>query len=71
MKVLFICRANIGRSQIAKALFDKINKEKSESAGSKVNEERQKMKLGEVVGAENVNECMKKEGIDISQSPIK
>ena len=71
MKVLFLCRANIGRSQIAKALYDKINKGKSESAGTKVNEERQKMKLGEVIGAENVTKCMKKEGIDISQSPIK
>lgn len=29
------------------------------------------MRLGEITGAENVIKCMEKEGIDVSQSPIK
>ena len=56
---------------MAKALFDKMTGERSESAGVKVTEERQKMKLGEVSGAENVIRCMKEEGINLSQNEIK
>ena len=71
MKVLFLCRANIGRSQIANKLYDKIAEEKSRGAGVKVKEERQGMKIKEVVGAENMIPCMKQAGIDISDSEVK
>lgn len=71
MKVLFLCRANIGRSQIANKLYDKITGEKSIGAGAKVSEERQGMKVGEVVGAENMIPCMKDVGINLSKSEIK
>ena len=71
MKVLFLCRANIGRSQMANKLYDKIAEEKSIGAGVKVKEERQGMKIKEVVGAENMIPCMKQAGIDISDSGVK
>ena len=34
MKVLFVCRANLGRSQIASAFFDQLSQHTSESAGT-------------------------------------
>ncbi len=40
MKVLFICRANAGRSQMAEAIFNSLtNKHKATSAGSNVKDE--------------------------------
>jgi protein-tyrosine-phosphatase len=36
MKVLFVCRANVSRSQTAKALFDTLSEHDSESAGTTV-----------------------------------
>jgi protein-tyrosine-phosphatase len=36
MKILFVCHANAGRSQVAKALFNKLSQHKAESAGTKV-----------------------------------
>jgi len=71
MKILFLCRANIGRSQMANKLYDKITGEKSIGAGAKVKPERQGMKVGKVVGAENMIPCMEEVGIDISNSKIK
>jgi len=71
MKVLFLCRANIGRSQMANKLYDQITGEISKGAGTKVSEERQGMKIGEVKGAENMIPCMKEVGIDISNSEVK
>ena len=38
MKVLFVCYANVGRSQVAQAYFDKLSQHDSESAGIAVNE---------------------------------
>jgi len=56
---------------MANKLYDKITGEKSIGAGAKVKEERQGMKIGEVVGAKNMIPCMKEVGIDISKSEIK
>jgi protein-tyrosine-phosphatase len=71
MKILFLCRANIGRSQMASKLYDNISGQKSIGAGAKVSKERQGMKIGDVVGAENMIPCMKEVGIDITNSKIK
>ncbi len=71
MKVLFICKGNIGRSQMARALFDKLSGKKSESAGAKVSEENKKIKLGQFAEAKNVIEVMKEEGIDLTAREIK
>ena len=38
MKVLFICNANVGRSQVAHAYFDTLSKHDSDSAGIAVDE---------------------------------
>jgi protein-tyrosine-phosphatase len=38
MKVLFVCYANVGRSQVAQAYFTKLSQHDSDSAGIAVNE---------------------------------
>ena len=38
MKVLFVCQANIGRSQVAQVYFNKLSKHDSDSAGMGVDE---------------------------------
>ena len=38
MKVLFVCIANVGRSQVAEAYFSKLTQHDSDSAGIAVNE---------------------------------
>jgi protein-tyrosine-phosphatase len=66
MRVLFVCRGNVGRSQIAEALFNKMTGLKSFSAGTKVDIEEQKI-IDVGLFAEPVIRFMKKEGIDISK----
>ena len=45
MKILFVCKGNVGRSQMATALFNKMSKIKASSAGTNVKEdEGQKIK---------------------------
>jgi len=67
MRIIFICRANVARSKIAEALFNKYckNKGKAFSAGIKVSEGLKKMKLGEIDEAKNVIKCMEEEGINL------
>jgi len=55
---------------MANKLYNKITGRKSVGAGAKVTEERQGMRIGEVVGAENMIPCMEGVGIDISNSEI-
>ena len=38
MKVLFVCNANVGRSQVAEALFNKLSAHESISAGTRADE---------------------------------
>ena len=38
MKVLFVCVANVGRSQVAEALFNKLSVHESVSAGTRADE---------------------------------
>ena len=38
MKVLFVCVANVGRSQVAEALFNKLSVHESISAGARADE---------------------------------
>jgi len=38
MKVIFVCRANVGRSQAAQAFFGKLSRHESDSAGTMVDE---------------------------------
>ena len=45
MKVLFVCYANVGRSQVAQVYFATLSKHGSDSAGIAVNERIAAMKL--------------------------
>jgi protein-tyrosine-phosphatase len=45
MKVLFICNANVGRSQVAQAYFEALSRHRSDSAGIAANERIAAMKL--------------------------
>lgn len=66
MKVLFICRANVGRSQMAAAIFNKISKNhKAISAGTHV-EQREGQNLDEFVV-----KCMAEMGYDLSRKTMR
>ncbi len=66
MKILFVCRGNVGRSQIAEALFSKIAPQHEVlSAGTKLSGPEQP--LGELrPGTDIVIDAMKEIGMDIS-----
>ncbi|MFA6158321.1 MAG: hypothetical protein WC763_01720 [Candidatus Paceibacterota bacterium] len=66
MKTLFVCRGNVGRSQIAEALFRKRFPEAEvSSAGIKISGPEQP--IGELVPQiQEVLDVMNKEGIDVS-----
>lgn len=66
MKVLFICRANVGRSQMAAAFFNKISKKnKAVGAGTDVGDRE-----GEPLH-EFVIQCMSELGYDLSKNTRK
>ena len=64
MKVLFVCRANIGRSQTAAGLYNMIHPSQATSAGTKVEPIGQK--LSDRPGAANAIIAMKEIGLDMS-----
>jgi arsenate reductase (thioredoxin) len=67
MKILFICRGNVGRSQMAEALFKKMADDSFEviSAGIKLSGPEQP--IGELSPAiDEVLAVMSEEGIDVS-----
>jgi arsenate reductase len=68
MKILFICRGNIARSQMAEAIFNNMMDGvlRSTSAGTLVGEDRDGYLLKDTAGAENVIESMNEIGIDVS-----
>ncbi len=74
MKILFVCRANVGRSQTAEALCRKIAPADWEisSAGTRVigkdGGSRDGQKLADLPGAEDVIVVLKEEGIDASEN---
>jgi len=67
MKILFVCRGNVARSQIAEALFKKYSSHEVMSAGIRVFE-KENQKLKEVPLAEPVIRFIKKDGRDISEN---
>ncbi|MFA6601670.1 MAG: low molecular weight phosphatase family protein [Candidatus Paceibacterota bacterium] len=68
MDFLFICRGNVGRSQMAEGLFAKMTngKYKVISAGTKLSGLEQTLR--ELPLAENLILCMQEEGIDVSNN---
>lgn len=72
MKVLFVCYANVGRSQVAQAYFETISKHDSNSAGIAVNERIAAMKIPGRKLKDNLNqrsiEYVRREfGLDIAE----
>jgi protein-tyrosine-phosphatase len=66
MNVLFVCKGNVARSQMANAFFNKLSeKNKSISAGIIVGE-----KEGEALH-ESVVKCMNEESLDLSKNKRK
>ncbi|MBS3072483.1 hypothetical protein J4477_01455 [Candidatus Pacearchaeota archaeon] len=71
MKTLYVCRANMGRSQIAMAYHNSINNLEAYSAGTQVKKERIGKKLGNLDGiVANVIMCMGEEGINMLNWPV-
>lgn len=65
MKVLFVCKGNVGRSQMANAFFNKMSKNHSTCAGTNVGEHE-----GEKLH-ESVINIMAEEGYDLSKNERK
>ena len=66
MNILFVCRANVGRSQMAAALYNNLYPDTASSAGTAVDEPGQF--LSDRPGAKNAIEVMHELGIDISKN---
>ncbi len=71
MKVLFVCRANIGRSQVAQVLFNQLSSHESSGAGMAVDEITAKgnwpsKKLKDVPNHRSVEYIKREFGVDIS-----
>ncbi len=71
MKVLFVCQANIGRSQVAQACFDQLSSHESAGAGMAVDEITAKgnwpsKKLKDVPNQRSVEYIKREFGVDIS-----
>ena len=73
MKVLFVCQANIGRSQIAQVYFDKLSKHESDSAGMGVDENIATLalpsrKIRDVPAQRSVMYIQREFGVDASEN---
>jgi len=66
MKILFICRANVGRSQAAEGFYNQRRPGGAESAGTIVDNPGEV--LSSRVGAVNIINAMQEYDIDISQN---
>ncbi len=71
MKVLFVCQANIGRSQVAQTCFDQLSSHESSGAGMAVDEITVKRKLPsrklkDVPNQRSVEYIKREFGVDIS-----
>jgi len=69
MNVLFVCTQNVGRSQMAAALYNALSDDNhADSAGTRVDHEGQTLqeRAQTSTGAADVLKVMREEGIDIS-----
>ena len=72
MKVLFVCYANVGRSQVAQACFTTLSRHESDSAGIAVNElivqrNLASRKLKDVLDQRPVGYIRREFGADVSE----
>jgi protein-tyrosine-phosphatase len=70
MKVMFVCHANVGRSQAAEAFFARASKHEASSSGTHVDELMAKEKPASAKMKDNSKlslPYMLKQGIDISE----
>ncbi|MEI8269942.1 MAG: low molecular weight phosphatase family protein [bacterium] len=67
MKTLFVCNANVSRSQVAAVLYKKYSGMESDSAGTNVSPERE----GAVIPPDASVAFMANEGLDISKNTRK
>lgn len=72
MKVLFVCYANIGRSQVAQAFFDNLSQHDSDSAGIGVDELMARLnltskKLKDTPSNRSVEYIRNELGVDIAE----
>jgi protein-tyrosine-phosphatase len=70
MKILFVCRGNVGRSQIAMEFYKKFTRLDADSAGTIVDENENQM-IKEIPSADVVVRLMKNYGIDVSENKRK
>src|SRR5665213_914852 len=71
MKILFVCQYNVGRSQMAAAMYNKLSSSSdAESAGTEVEKPGQTLleRTKERGGASHVIDVMQEEGIDVSNN---
>ena len=73
MKILFVCYANAGRSQVAEELFNQLSQHKAESAGTRVDKlltERNPATgmVKHATGGQSVIAYMGSESIDVSEN---
>lgn len=73
MKILFVCRANVGRSQMAAAMFKLLNDQHEVlSAGTRViskeGESRHGQSLQDLPAAENVISSLRDKGINVAEN---
>ncbi len=70
MKVLFVCRGNVGRSQVAQVCFDQLSKHDSFSAGMGVDQlvaNRPSAKMKDAADPRSLEFIKKEFGVDISE----
>lgn len=66
MKILFVCRGNIGRSQMAEEFYNNIHPGQARSAGTLVDIDNQR--LEDRPGARVAIQAMKEVGFDMSRN---
>jgi protein-tyrosine-phosphatase len=66
MNILFVCRANVGRSQAAMEFYNQISPNNGASAGTLVDNPGEKLK--DRFGATTIVKVMKEYGVDMSDN---
>ncbi|EET90561.1 MAG: hypothetical protein LVQ97_04730 [Candidatus Micrarchaeales archaeon] len=71
MKVLFICKANVGRSKMAEAFYNKLSKNGHAFGAGAKNYYCRKRWHSRIKRSDSVVQAMREEGIDLAKRRIK